>query len=207
MEDLRLHAINATTGVHKWDYHLPAAFWGDDANTTPAVANGLVFTAYQAYTDDKSDADDTREARLLVLNADNGLLQQDTVIDQDADAVILPPTIANGALYVGTYDMNYTFGSSSTAVGNDQIRLFAMSPVLRLVSTGIYPFDALGAEYPLGYKHYTGGGFTKISSLDHDTIFKNPSGEVRGVWKRKLQVWITGQNSKWEEVREVLEED
>jgi outer membrane protein assembly factor BamB len=202
-EDLRLHAINATKGIHEWDYHLPASFRGDDANTTPAISNNLVFVAYQKYG---KTATSNREARLLILDADDGARQQDMLIYDDADAVILPPTIANGAVYVGTYDFNGTFGPAN--IGNDVIRLFSLSPVLRLVSTGVYPFDYFGAEYPLGYRHYTGGAtsFAKITSLDHDAIFKNPSGDVRGVWKRKLQVWVTGQDSKWEEVREILEE-
>jgi outer membrane protein assembly factor BamB len=202
-EDLRLHGINATKGIHVWDYHLPASLDGDDADTTPAIANNLVFVAYQMYG---KTATSNREARLLILDADDGTRQQDMPIYDDSDAVILPPTIANGAVYVATYDFNGTYGSGNTA--DDVIRLFSMSPVIRLVSTGVYPFDYPGAEYPLGYRHYTGGAtsFAKITSLDHDAIFKNPSGDVRGVWKRKLQVWVTGQDSKWEEVREILEE-
>jgi hypothetical protein len=202
-EDLRFHAINPTTGKHVWDYHLPASLVGDDANTTPSIANNLVFVAYQRFG---KTATTNREAYLLILDADDGSEKQNMKITSDADAVILPPTIANGAVYVGTYDFNGTFGSANTS--NDAIRIFSMSPVLRLVSTGIYPFDYPGARYPYGYQHYTGGAysFAKITSLDHDKIFQNPTGELRGLWKRKLQVWITGQNSKWEEVREVLEE-
>jgi hypothetical protein len=204
-EDLRIHGINTTTGLHVWDYHMPASFRGDDANNTPAIANSLVFVAYQKYGDKANQ--NNRRTLMTILDADEGIARQKNfVVDQYSDAVILPPTIANGAVYVGTYSFEGTYGSS--AKNNDYIRLFAMSPVIRLVSTGVYPFDYPGAEYPYGYKHYTGGAypFAKITSLDHDAIFKNPTGEVRGIWKRKLQVWVTGQNSKWEEVREVLEE-
>lgn len=210
-EDLRIHGINATTGLHVWDYHIPTTLEGDDANTTPAIANNLVFVAYQNYSSVTGSGESTkRRARLLVLDADNGIERQQMTIDERADAVILPPTIANGAVYVGTYDYSGDPGVAGyPSTGNntdDVIRLWAMSPVIRLVSTGIYPFDDFRAEFPYGYRYYTSGNFANITMLDHDTIFKNPTGEVRGVWKRKLQVWVTGQNSKWEEVRELLEE-
>ena len=143
---------------------------------------------------------------LEALSARDGQRKQEPMaVDEDADAIILSPAIANGAVYIGIYDFE---GSYSSDLSDDIIRIFSMSPVLRLVSTGVYPFDYLGAKYPFGYKYYMGGSypFARITSLDHDTIFQNPSGEVHGIWKRKLQVWVTGQNSKWEEVREVLED-
>lgn len=204
-EDLRLHAINATTGLHAWAYHMPTSLRGDDANNTPAIANNLVFVAYQQFGD--KTVQNNRKTLMTILDADDGTAKQKAfVVDRYSDAIILPPTIANGAVYVGTYSFEGTYGSSNT--GDDWIKLFAMSPVIRLVSTGVYPFDVPGrrSPFPLGYRHYTGMNFRNITMLDHDTIFKNPTGSVREVWKRKLQVWVTGQNSKWEEVREVLEE-
>ena len=195
-KDFRLHGIDATRGLHVWDYHLPAYALGNTISWSPAIANNLVFAAYEKFGD-KTIADN-RQARLLILDAGDGSYRQDMAVDQDADAVIMSPMIANSAVYVGTYDYG---GPTSTAnASDDVIRVFAMSPVIRLVSTGIYPFD---------YKNYTGGGYKNITMLDHDKIFMNPTGgepnrPARNAWIRKLQVWVTGQNSKWEEVREVL---
>ncbi len=46
-EDVRVHALNARTGQHVWDYHLPAQLAGDYFNATPAVANDRVLVPYQ----------------------------------------------------------------------------------------------------------------------------------------------------------------
>jgi len=200
--DLRLHAINATTGVHQWDFHMPSTLFGDYNNASPAIANNKVFVAYLK--------DTGRTVMLEALDATDGTRKQEpVVVDENADAVILSPTIANGAVYVATYSFEGTKppdGNSGADpadyLDDDFIRLFAMSPVLRLVSTGIYPFD---------YKNYTGNTFRNITLLNHDTIVMDKGDsyiDVQGkvpVSKRKLQVWVTGKNSKWEEVREVLE--
>lgn len=200
--DLRLHGINATTGVHLWDFHAASTMYGDYSNASPAIANDKVFWAYKKYGE--------RTVILEALAATDGNRKQEPLaVDEDADAIILSPTIANGAVYIGTYSLNGTGPDDTNSadtptsyVNDDYIRLFAMSPVLRLVSTGIYPFN---------YANYTGNNFRNITMLQHDEIMKDTGltyidqiGKVP-VSKRKLQVWITGGNSKWEEVREILE--
>jgi hypothetical protein len=169
-EDLRVHAVNATTGVHTWDYHMPAKLAGDYFNATPAIANNLVFVAYQRHTG--------RQSILQVINADSGTGKQRVPFDSDSDVVVIPPTIANGAVYVGSYDFNT--GTDNNSMDDDVIRIFAYSPMLRMYSVGIYPMS------------------TSLSLTD--TEFSNmPRAE------RKLQVWITGDESKWEEIRGVYE--
>ncbi|PID58315.1 hypothetical protein CSB45_04410 [candidate division KSB3 bacterium] len=196
--EYRLHAINATTGRHEWDFHANAdyASGGDNFNGTPAIANDIVFAAYKS--------DGARTVMLETLNADDGRRRQmATVVDNDADALILSPSIANGGVYIGTYThgQNLPSSVSNTQNQDDFIRLFALSPVIRLVSTGIYPVDDT---------QYTGNAFRNITLLDHDTMLKDTGeayltgqGKVP-TSKRKLQVWVTGSNSKWEEVREAF---
>jgi hypothetical protein len=150
---------------------------------------------------------DNRRALLEALDVETGERLQQTVVDPDADAVILSPTIANGVVYVGTYDyagqygteVNKNCGAIGTAdrwtctdTSDDYIRLFAMSPVLRLVSTGIYPME---------YKD-------RGSLTNYSTILKDEQADYEiGVKssRRKLQVWISGGESKWEEVRDTIE--
>jgi hypothetical protein len=171
-EDLRVHAINARTGKHVWDYHMPAKLAGDVYNASPAIANKRVFVAYQSFGQ--------RKALLQVLHASNGRSLQRATVDDDADAVVIPPSIANGAVYVGTYDHNGNTGNAN--MGDDIIRLFALSPVLRLVSAGIYPLStSLMLESQIGKDQ------------------QMPRAE------RKLQVWISGAGNKWEEIREIYE--
>lgn len=200
--DLRLHGINATSGDHIWDFHAPSTLFGDYNNASPAIANDKVFFAYKQFGE--------RTVILEAVSASDGQRKQEPLpLDEDADAVILSPAIANGAVYVGTYSFSGTVPDDSNAadtpsdyVGDDLIRLFAMSPVLRLVSTGIYPFE---------YANYTGNSFRNITMLDHDEIMIDSIGTYLDqigkvpVSKRKLQVWITGGDSKWEEVRDILQ--
>ena len=200
-EDLRVHGINATTGLHVWDYHMPASLAGDNANSTPAIANNKVFVAYMMYNAETKK--DNRRALLEALDIETGERLQQTVVDPDADAVILSPTIANGVVYVGTYDYAGPNGQTQdkgsncanwtcTTPGDDIIRLFAMSPVLRLVSTGIYPMD---------YQDKT--GLTNYSSILKDEENDYALGVKSS--RRKLQVWISGGESKWEEVKDTIE--
>ena len=180
LEDLRVHGINARSGRHVWDYHMPARFVGDYYNATPAIANGRVFVGYQL--------PNRRSSVLQVLDADSGQeLGSRITVDADSDAFIMSPSVANGALYVATNDFNGTPDSSSSGSSIDQsddrIRIFALSPVLRLVSTGIYPAD----EETL----------LKMRSEEVGEFENMPRAE------RKLQVWFTGVGSKWEEIREI----
>ncbi|MCP4402614.1 MAG: hypothetical protein GY801_35580 [bacterium] len=190
IEDLRMHAVNARTGQHSWDYHMPAVFTGDFFNATPAIANGKVFVAFASRNGDR------RGAFLKVLNADTGAKEQSVWFDNDAssrtfddartagraDALIMSPTIANGAVYVGTYHFNGTTSDQS----DDTIRIYAFSPVMRLFSMGVYP---------LAYTNETTIP-DLISPVTDSTMARLPRVE------RKLQVWITGAGSKWEEIRE-----
>jgi len=190
-EDLRIHGINATTGVHQWDYHMAASLAGDDSNSTPAIANNRVFVAYEKFGNKTVNKGENRQVILQVLSAEDGSAEQSITVDSEADAIIMPPTIANGAVYVGTY----SFGSPRTLGDgnkkNDYIRLFAMSPVLRLVSTGIYPME---------YRSYT-----TIDEIDYKQFLdQNSTTFSQDPSIRQLQVWITGTSSKWEEVREMI---
>ena len=189
IEDLRMHAVNATTGKHVWDYHMPATLAGDYFNATPSIANGKVFVAYVSRNGSQ------KGAFMRVIDADTGAQDQALYFDYDlnsksafdgktagrADALLIPPTIANGAIYVGTYHFRGTDNPK-----NDTIRIYAFSPVLRIFSTGIYPM-----------------AYTNISTIPDlaaptgTKSFKIPRAE------RKLQVWITGSGSKWEELREI----
>lgn len=182
LEDLRVHGINARNGRHIWDYHMPARFVGDYYNATPAIANGRVFVGYQLPTAG------TNSSVLQVLDADSGEeLGSRITVDAGSDGFIMAPSVANGAVYVATIDFSGTpdsFNSGSTInQSDDRIRIFALSPVIRLVSTGIYP-------------------------ADEDTLLRMRSEEV-GEFEnmprseRKLQVWFTGAGSKWEEIREI----
>ncbi len=187
-EDLRMHAVNATTGHHVWDYHMPATLAGDYFNATPAIANGLVFVAYTSRNGSRQGA------FMRVLDADTGEQRQEIYFDNDpnsvsdfdgatagrADALLLPPTIANGAVYVGTYHFRGTSNQN-----NDSIRIYAFSPVLRMFSLGVYPME-----------------YTNATTIPDLTA---PTGEGHKIMpraERKIQVWITGAYSKWEEIRE-----
>ncbi len=113
-----------------------------------------------------------------MLDADSGASLQRVVVDDDADAIFLSPSIANGAVYVGTYDFNQSTPADYD-MRDDVLRIFAMSPALRLVSTGIYPLStSLKLESQQGKEHLM------------------PRSE------RTLQVWFTGAGNKWEETRE-----
>ncbi|MBD3306217.1 hypothetical protein GF339_07495 [candidate division KSB3 bacterium] len=177
IEDLRLHAVNAKNGQHVWDFNMPAVFVGDYFNATPAIANNRVFVAYA------SQAGVYRGAILQVLKADTGAQLQQFNFDRDADALILSPTIANGAVYAATYDFNGTMGASNAA--NDTIRIFAFSPVLRLFSMGVYP---------VAYNNESTIPDLSASSVDDENVLRA---------ERKLQVWISGGGSKWEEITEI----
>ena len=180
IEDLRVHGINARTGKHVWDYHMPAVYVGDYFNATPGIANGRVFIAYASQSGTK------KGAYLQALDADSGEPLQQLTIDKNADALLIPPTIANGALYVGTYDFNGTKGDGSKAQ-DDKIRIYAFSPVLRMFSTGIYPM-----------------AYTNETTIPDFTVpIDGTSGMPRA--ERKIQVWITGAGSKWEELRDNVE--
>lgn len=187
-EDLRMHAVNATTGHHVWDYHMPATLNGDYFNATPAIANGRVFVAYTVRNGSR------RGAFMRVLNADTGQQDQEVYFDHDpnsrslfdgglagrADALLLPPTIANGAVYMGTYHFRGTNSQS-----NDTIRIYAYSPVLRIFSIGIYPAD-----------------FENMSTIP-DLRAPEPKGTYTlPRAERKLQVLISGSGSSWQEIRE-----
>ena len=191
IEDLRVHGINATTGKHVWDYHMPAVFIGDYFNATPAIANGKVFVAY-------ASRNGTRQGAFMrVIDADTGIQDDEIYFDNDpnsrtpfdgalagrADALLLPPTIANGAVYVGTYHFRGTMGASSQ--GNDTIRIYAFSPVLRIFAMGIYPM-----------------AYTNQSTIPDLTLSEGAGSAGIPRAERKLQVWITGSGSKWEEIRE-----
>ncbi len=199
-EDLRLHGINARTGLHVWDYHTASSQAGDNANNTPAIANNKVFMAYMMYDAETTRAN--RRAKIVVLDATDGsevAAPQD--IDRDADAVILPPTVANGMAYVATYDYagnNPTATNSGWSRGDgtqdddDLIRLFALSPIIRLVSTGIYP---------VGHREKaTISNYSSLLVEDND----NYAHKRIGASRRKLQVWVTGDTSRWEELKENL---
>ncbi len=177
-EDLRMHAINARSGKHAWDYHMPASLSGDYFNGTPAIANNNVFVSYVSRNGDKQGA------FLKVLDASDGALKQSLWFDNEsgnrADALIMSPSIANGAVYVGTYHFNGTNNQN-----NDSIRIYAFSPVLRLFSMGVYP---------MAYEDDT--TIPDLTSQTADETAYMPRVE------RKLQVWITGSGSKWEEIRE-----
>ena len=176
LEDLRAHGINARTGAHVWDFHMPAKWLGDYYNGTPAIANDLVFIGYQL----PNELSGERKSILQVLEADTGESKQKMIIDADSDALIMSPTIANGAVYIGTYDFNGNTGNLN--MGDDIIRIFALSPVIRLVSIGIYPADS--------------DTLLKLQSDETGANDRMPRAE------RKLQVWFTGGGSKWEEIRE-----
>lgn len=197
-EDLRLHGINARTGLHVWDYHTPASLDGDNANCTPAIANNRVFMAYMMYNAENNT--NNRRALITVLDVADGTEQYTGTVDADADAVLLPPTIANGMAYVATYDFRNPYGSTAAAnMGNDVIRLFALSPILRLVSTGVYPMTYKGHE------NFKDTNATKRFG-NYSTMLKDTESEYRqghiGTSRRTLQVWITGETSRWSEVKE-----
>ena len=69
---------------------------------------------------------------------------------------------------------------------NDVIRIFAYSPMLRMVSTGIYPMSTS--------LFLTSTSIT--TAMGYETVPRS---------ERKIQVWISGAGSKWEEVREEYE--
>jgi outer membrane protein assembly factor BamB len=195
-EDLRLHSVNATTGLHVWDYHMAATQSGDNANSTPSIANEKVFVTYMMYNAETVPAN--RKAILEVLDIGNGQRLQNPPIyvDEDADAIVLPPTIANGVVYVGTYD----YSGDPSGVGfptksddsDDYIRLFALSPVLRLVSTGIYPMEYQDKDTLNNYS-----SILKERETDYSIGVKQS--------RRKLQVWVSGGDSKWEEVKDDIQ--
>lgn len=170
--DLRLHGINARTGRHIWDYHVPVNFAGTYTNGTPAIGNNKVFVGSQK----------ARETRLTVVDAETGAYLGESRVDNNSDALILSPTIANGTVYVATLNLNETatMTNYTRVTANDYIRLFALSPVLRLTSIGIYPIS---------------------TSLTLET--QQGKGYLMPRAERKLQVNITGAGSKWEETREV----
>ena len=195
-EDLRLHGINSRTGLHVWDYHIASSMAGDNANNTPAIANNKVFVAYMMFGAENNTAN--RKALITVLDANDGTaIDLERTIDEDADAVILSPTIANGMAYVATYDFNGLSGSNSSTT--DEIRLFAMSPMIRLVSTGIYP-----ASPNLNIDTRT----DTVGTLNYSDTFKDTDTDysvqrVRTA-RRRIQVWISGDTSRWEEVKEEI---
>ncbi|MBD3307719.1 hypothetical protein GF339_14880 [candidate division KSB3 bacterium] len=180
LRDIRVHTINARTGEHVWDYHMPERTSQDYYNATPGVANNRVFVAYQHYGE--------RKAFLQVFEADTGDLLQRAMIDDDADAIVLAPTIANETAYIATYDFNTASDAAGSEMDNDVIRLFAFSPLLRLLSTGIYP-----ATTSLQLAQEDAGGAMELPSD------RMPRAE------RKLQINMRGTGSKWEEVREVYQ--
>ena len=194
-EDLRLHGINSRTGLHIWDYHIATSYSGDNANNTPAIANNKVFVAYMMFGAETNA--DNRKAKIVVLDANDGTpIDEPRNIDEDADAVILSPTIANGMAYVATYDFNGTTDSTNT--GNDDIRLFAMSPMVRLVSTGIYPASQMDVDTSSG----------TITDFNYTDTFKDTDVDygikpVRTA-RRRIQVWVSGDTSRWEEVKEEI---
>jgi len=198
-EDLRMHGINARTGLHVWDYHAAASQGGDNANNTPAIANNKVFFAHVQYGAEATRAN--RNAIVTALDASDGsALADPKIFDADADAVILPPTIANGMTYIATYDYAgpnaaATMGSSWTRgdSSDDLIRLFALSPIIRLVSTGVYP---------VGYQDRA--TISNYSSLLIDRGSQYATKRI-GQSRRKLQVWVTGDTSRWEELKENIE--
>jgi hypothetical protein len=147
---------------------MPAKLAGDYFNATPGIANNLVFVAYQRHTG--------RRSIMQVINADTGGGVQRVTFDDDSDVVLIPPTIANGAVYVGSYDFNGNTGDNN--MDDDIIRIFAFSPMLRMFATGIYPMS------------------TTLSETAHSLT---PRAE------RKLQVWISGTESKWQEVGEIYQ--
>ncbi|GAK57419.1 Tfp pilus assembly protein PilX [Candidatus Vecturithrix granuli] len=177
IEDLRVHGINAKTGKHVWDYHMPTVYLGDNSNSTPAIANGLVFIGFDV------NLGNLKGAYLQVLNADNGESRQRMVVDRNADALIMSPTIANGAVYLATYD--WTAAGTRSESNPHYIRLYAYSPVLRLFSIGVYPI-----------------AYTNESTIPDFSTYKPDVYMPRA--ERKIQVWITGSGSKWEEIRETV---
>ncbi|PIE31787.1 hypothetical protein CSA56_17330 [candidate division KSB3 bacterium] len=193
IEDLRMHAVNATSGKHVWDYHMPATLDGDYFNATPAIANGLVFVAYSSRSGDR------KGAIMQVLDADTGEQQQEILFDDDpdsvsdfdgekagrADALLLPPTVANGAVYVGTYHFRDTVGTGSLH-DDDSIRIYAFSPVFRMFSLGVYPLE-----------------YTNNTTIPELSTLTGKAQNIAARAERKIQVWITGSGSKWEEVREI----
>ena len=201
-EDLRMHGINARTGLHVWDYHAASSQAGDNANNTPAIANNKVFFAHVKF--DAETRRDNRQAIVTVLDASDGSrIGDQKVFDEDADAVVLPPTIANGMVYIATYDYagpNPAATCTSTGCSwtrmtysDDLIRLFALSPIIRLVSTGVYPVDFKDKAR-----------ITNYSSLLVDRGSKYGNKRI-GQSRRKLQVWVTGDTSRWEELKENIE--
>jgi outer membrane protein assembly factor BamB len=119
MESLRVHAVNATTGSEAWRQDIPARLAGDAFNASPSVAGGFIFLL--------EVAPGTRTARLNVLHGNDGQFAATSpiTVDTDADGANLAPTIANDAVYVGTYD----------AIDLVQ-RVLALSPNVWLLSTG-----------------------------------------------------------------------
>ena len=102
--------------------------------------------------------------------------------------------------YVATYDFKDTYGATAAGnMGNDVIRLFALSPILRLVSTGVYPMTYKGHE------NFKATDATKRFG-NYSTMLKDTESEYRqghiGTSRRTLQVWITGETSRWSEVKE-----
>jgi hypothetical protein len=128
---LRIHAINARTGfgrgvsgatiTHLWDYDNPAVLSGDVFNATPALAGSLVYMLYV------SPSGGGRTAQLNILHSNDGtpVPTSPLTIDTDCDGADIAPSVANDAIYVGTYD------------DVDKIqRVFALSPSVWLLSTG-----------------------------------------------------------------------
>ncbi|MDY0093584.1 MAG: hypothetical protein RBT80_12870 [Candidatus Vecturithrix sp.] len=177
IEDLRVHGINAKTGKHVWDYHMPTVWLGDNSNSTPAIANGLVFLGFAV------NRGNLKGAYLQVLSADNGEGKQRMVVDRNADGLIMSPSIANGAVYLATYD--WKSPGKKTSSNPHYIRLYAYSPVLRLFSLGVYP---------MAYNN---------ESTIPDFVTYEPDPYMPRA-ERKIQVWITGTGSKWEEIRETV---
>jgi len=131
LEQLRIHAINARTGqgrgvsgavaTHLWDYNRPAVFNGELFNATPALAGNLVYIMY------RSPAGGGRTAELVILHSNDGTPTPTSplTIDTDCDGADIAPSVANDAIYVGTYD------------DIDKVqRVFALSPSIWLLSTG-----------------------------------------------------------------------
>ena len=103
-----------------WRRAVPARLAGDAFNATPALAGGFVFFL--------SVDPGARTSKLNVLHANDGdhSAVSPLSVDTDSDAANLAPTIANDAVYVGTYDHH------------DLVqRVFALSPNIWLVSTGV----------------------------------------------------------------------
>jgi len=131
-ETLRIHAIDAVNGqgravtagvdTHLWDHHRPAKYNGDAFNATPAIAGGLLYFIYL------SPDNGGRTAQLMILHTNDGspTATSPLTIDTDCDVADIAPSVANDAIYLGTYD----------DADNIQ-RVFALSPSVWLLSTGV----------------------------------------------------------------------